>query len=232
MKALGREIDAFLQGREVVHSSRFRRLCGLWQLSHREPSSRRLAMLPQERLRARGVVMSLPTLQALASGRTPGVRRVALEAMEDLVREELGPGLDIHEEAARASPGLTDLGWVDARLIVARADEWLARHPGVTRRQVALCVADIVRKMRYTMSHNSIQPLLGGWKRRARVFVYRALHMLAAPMPRANADVASGKCLTRSCVFLAVWEGLCRHCWLSKRDPRPFDRTSENARPL
>ncbi len=232
LQALRREIDAFLQGREVVGSSRFRRLCGLWLLRHREPSARRLAMLLQERLRARGVILSLPTVQALASGRTPGVRRVVLKAMEDLVREELGPGLDIHEEAARVSAGLTDLGWVDARLIVARGDEWLARHPGATRRQLALRLADIVRRMGYTMSHSSIQPLLGGWKRRGRVFVYRAVRMLAGAQPCANADGGSGKCMTRSCIFPALWEGLCRHCWLSKHDSRPFDRASENARPL
>ena len=53
--------------------------------------------------------------------------------------------------------------------------QWLAAHPGVSARRLAHDLAARVGEMGYRVSPNGIQPILGGWKRRTRGYVYRAM---------------------------------------------------------
>ena len=55
------------------------------------------------------------------------------------------------------------------------ANDWLQRHPQVSRRQLARRLSERVRRSGFTTSASSIQPILGGWKTRARAYVYRAM---------------------------------------------------------
>lgn len=221
---LAGEIAASVERREVVSAWGFVRLCRLWQLRHHEPSSRRLALMLRQRLAAGGLPLSLPHLQNLVSGRTRGVRRGVLQVLEELVRQELHQGETLEQEVAKVFPRMADLGWVKAESVVAPAREWVARHPGMTMRRLALRLAAAVRRMGYPTSHNSIQPILGGWKKKARRFVYRAMLVLMEERPGSVEEPRQVRCLTRGCVFPAVQEGLCRTCWLSKHDFRPFER--------
>jgi hypothetical protein len=79
--------------------------------------------------------------------------------------------------------------------------------------------------MGYSMSPNSILPLLGGGRKRARGFVYRAMRAELAREVRSN----QAKCRTRSCVLPAAHDGLCRRCWLAVSDTTPFTRRSSGA---
>jgi hypothetical protein len=225
---LAEEIAASVERREVVSAQGFVRLCRLWQLRHHEPSSRRLALMLRQRLAEGGLPLSLPYLQNLVNGRTRGVRRAVLQVLGELVRQELHQGETLEQEVAKVFPRMADLGWVKAESVAALAREWVARRPGVSPRQLALRLADAVRRMGYPISHNSIQPILGGWKKKARRFVYRAmLALMEERWPRSLEEPVHSRCLTKGCVFPAVQDGLCRTCWLSKYDFRPFERRSD-----
>lgn len=222
--ALASEIDAAARRREAVPSPVFVRLCRLWQVRRHEPSSRRLAVLLRQRLAERGILYSLPHVQNLVSGRTRGVRRGVFETLQELVRQELHVE-DLEREVAKASPHVADLGWVEAVSVAAMAREWSGRHPGMSMRQLALRIAEVSRRIGYPISHNSIQPILGGWKKKARRFVYRAMLMLMEERSsRSGQEPTQPRCRTRGCVFPSVREGLCQICWLSKYDFRPFER--------
>jgi len=224
---LAEEIAASVERRKVVGSQGFVRLCRLWQLRHHEPSSRQLALMLRQRLAEGGVPLSLPHLQNLVSARTRGVRRGVLQVLEELTRQELHKGETLEQEVARVFPRMADLGWVKAESVAALAREWVARRPGVSPRQLALRLADAVRRMGYPSSHNSIQPILGGWKKKARRFVYRAMLVLMEERPGSVEEPRQVRCLTKGCVFPAAQEGLCRQCWLGKHDFRAFERRSD-----
>jgi hypothetical protein len=81
--------------------------------------------------------------------------------------------------------------------------------------------------MGYPTSHNSIQPILGGWKKKARRFVYRAMLVLMEERPGSVEESRQVRCLTKGCVFPAVQGDLCRQCWLSEHDFRQFERRSD-----
>jgi len=104
------------------------------------------------------------------------------------------------------------MAWVRAEPIVALAKTWLEQHPGMSKRQLAVRLSARIREMGYSRSHVTLQPILGGWKKKTRRFVYRTMLM----------ECPSVKCLTKSCVYPAVREGLCRVCLLWKYDPVPF----------
>lgn len=182
----------------------------------------------RQRLAAGGVPLSLPHLQNLVGARTRGVRRGVLQVLEELTRQELHQGETLEQEVAKAFPRMADLGWVEADSVAALAREWVARRPGVRRRQLALRLADAVRRRGYPTSHNSIQPILGGWKKKARRFVYRAmLALMEEPWPKSLEEPVQVRCLTKGCAFPAAREGLCQMCWLSKYDLRGFERRSD-----
>ena len=217
------DIALAARGRDFVPAARLHGLCQLWRAQHREPSFRRLCLRLQRRLAERGLRQSLPHLQAIASGRLRAVRRSVARVLEQILRGELDACGDRRRVERPAS--VSDFKWVDAGLVRGLAEEWQTRHPGATRRQLALRLAQAVRAMGYSMGHNSIQPLLGGWKKRARGFVHRA--MLAELAHEARS--APAKCRMRSCVLPAARDGLCRQCWLAASDTAPFARRSSGA---
>lgn len=226
-RASSAEIAHAARGRDLVHATRFHELCELWRAGRREPSFRRLCLRLKQRLDERRIRLSLPHLQAIASGRARAVRRCVLQALEEVVRAELPLGHEVEAHGPWPGSAVGDLRWIDARRVVDLAQEWLALHPGATRRQLALRLARAVHQMGYSMSHNSIQPLLGGWKKKARGFVYRAVR--AELWHHEGPPVVPARCRTRGCVFPAARDGLCHRCCRSARDARPFARRSTGA---
>ncbi len=172
------EIDAFEQGRDLVDGKRFRSLARLWQMRHKQASSRRLASLLGEKLRERGVRVGLDHLQRLVSGKARRIRLEVMQAMDDMMKGEVGPDdLERMLEQEASTEDALDLAWVQAPPIRELAHEWVRLHEGATMRQLALRVAQTVRQLGYSTSHNTIQPILGGWKQRTRGYVYRAMLM-------------------------------------------------------
>jgi hypothetical protein len=147
-------------------------------MQHKQASSRRLASLLGERLRARGVRVGLDHLQRLVSGKARRIRVEVMQAMDEMMRSEVGSGeLEQLLEQEPSTEHALDLAWVQAHPIRELAQTWVGRHEGATMRQLALRVAQTVRRMGYSTSHNTIQPILGGWKQRTRGYVYRAMLM-------------------------------------------------------
>lgn len=167
-----------MDGRAFASVERFRRLCLLWRVQSRTASSRALAARLHADLAASGIRVGLHHLQNLVNGRTRRVRRSILAALESLVRNVLPEGADLAASLAQVEGDLkhaADLAWVKADPIVVMGREYLAAHPGASLRQLAQQMAVCIRRMGYTTSANTLQPILGGWKLRTRGYVYRAM---------------------------------------------------------
>jgi hypothetical protein len=98
--------------------------------------------------------------------------------MESLLDGLLPNGKDLKQAAAEviSHPArLVDLCWVQAPPITILAQRWLAERPETSMRQLAIRLAKTAQVMGYTTSHNTIQPILGGFKKKTRGFVYRAM---------------------------------------------------------
>jgi hypothetical protein len=98
--------------------------------------------------------------------------------MEALLRQSLPEGDDLQGELAAAAQKQTqqiDLCWVDAQPIATLAKTWLEQHPDTTQRQLSIRVAKSARRMGYTTSPSTVQPIFGGYKKRTRGLIYRAM---------------------------------------------------------
>jgi hypothetical protein len=125
----------------------------------------------------RGVSRSLHHFQELLEGRLCRVRRAVLEALEGIVRCGLGIR-DLDTELRKMDSGRAarrDLEWVRAEPVAGMARDWVSRNPGTSFRRLALRVAEDVRKGGFPVGVSTIQPVLGGWKKKTRGFVYRAV---------------------------------------------------------
>ena len=96
--------------------------------------------------------------------------------MEIVLWEEFPQLKNWEEEIAKLTPTrIADLSWVKAKPIAALARTWITQHPGYTMRQLAMRVSKTVRRMGYASTHNTIQPILGGHRKKTRGFIYRAM---------------------------------------------------------
>ncbi len=195
-KDLKTDIARSLKRRTFVDAKRFRQLCRLWQFHHHEPSTVRLAGRLKKRLVRRNMSTHVQHLQKAMTGSSRRIRYAFQEAMEETMREEVRGRASIEMEllAYRTSEQLAaDLRWVPAGPVAALAREWLAGHPGVSQRQLAIRVSLAVNRIGFSYSPSTVQPILGGWKKRARGFVRRALleqwNVPLATRPRRERDV-------------------------------------------
>ncbi|MCB9655428.1 MAG: hypothetical protein H6729_15010 [Deltaproteobacteria bacterium] len=172
------DIQGTLEGRSLIDAASFRRACRLWQILSREASTRRLATLLRERLAEGGVRVGIEHLQRAIGGKTPRVRQDLVLAMDALLASSMPEGETLDSLTAKiewSSPRNLDLAWVRCEPIADLAQAWLQANPGVSMRQLALRVVKTIRRMGYRSSHNTIQPILGGWKKRTRGYVFRGL---------------------------------------------------------
>jgi RNA polymerase primary sigma factor len=172
-----KEIADYFQDRALEPAERLVDLARAWKLRNHQPSSRHLSLILHEKLRQRGIGPGLAQIQKAVDGRFKRVRHALIVEMEGLLRKSLPEGHDLPGEMAAARKQTTqiDLCWVKAEPIAALAKAWLLQHTAATMRQLAIRVAKTARRMRYAASLDTIQPILGGHKKRTRGFVYRAL---------------------------------------------------------
>lgn len=172
------EVKASVEARSLVSAERVPELCRLYRHRTRCPSTRKMAQAVAATLAASGITLNYEHVQRILGGRSDSVRKAVLHAIEATVRGVLRDGETI-ETALDSLPKSRlrddDLEWVEAKPIADLAKEWLAAHPKVTQRQLAIRVAKAVRRMGYQCSLDSVQPILGGWKKNTRGFVYRAM---------------------------------------------------------
>jgi len=171
---LENEVTESVQGREVVRTERFDQLAALWQRRQRGTSRRQLALQLQTRLAEHGVSAGLHHLQKLLNGRRRGGQRRVLGTLEEIVRAVLEPGETL-EQALGASGNAGEFMWVDAAALVQLAHDWLAQHPGVSRRQLALALTSAASERGLETSHNTIQPILSGRRKRVRRYLHDVL---------------------------------------------------------
>lgn len=173
-----RDIAGYAAARRLEPAARLASLVLAWKVHTREPSMRRLAFRLRERLSARGLDLSAARIQTALAGKTKTVRAALVQEMETLLRAVLPEGKDLSAAVAEAAADRTrldDLRWVDARRVSGLAEHWLSANPASSMRQLAIRVAETARRLGYSTSSNTIQPILGGHKKRARGFVYRAM---------------------------------------------------------
>lgn len=172
------DIAAYLQDRALEPAGRLVDIATAWKLRNHEPSSRHLAVILQQKLLQRGLDLGVYRIQGALDGKAKHVRRALIVEMEALLREVLPEGHDLMLEVAAAAEKKNrqvDLCWVKAEPIAALAKAWLEQHPDTTMRQLSIRVAKSARRMGYASSLNTVQPILGGHKKRTRGFVYRAM---------------------------------------------------------
>lgn len=172
------DIAAYTEDRKLEPAEQLVDLARAWKLRTRDGSSRWLAILLQEKLEPRGFDLGIHRIQEALDGKAKHVRRALIAAMKQMLKEVLPAGRDLGSEVAAAAAKQTqqiDLCWVRAEPITALAKSWLAEHPGTTARQLSIQVTKTARRMGYATSPSTIQPILGGYKKRTRGFVYRAM---------------------------------------------------------
>ena len=172
------DLAVYIQDRALEPADRLADLARAWQLRNHEPSSRHLSVILKEKLRKRRIDLCLRQIERAVDSRFKRVRHALIVEMEALLRESLPEGHDLSGEvaaAAKTQARQIDLRWVKAEPIAALAKGWLELHPGTTMRQLSIRVANTARRMGYRTSLNTIQPILGGHKKRTRGFVYRAM---------------------------------------------------------
>ncbi len=172
------DIRHSLRRRSFVDASSFRQLCRLWQVRRREPSTRRLAVLLKERLSGWGLSANVTHLQAIINDDRRRVRYAVLEAMEEVLREQIRNARNVGRPLLTATARErveADLRWVSAQPTAAMARRWLAAHPGVSQRQLARRACESLARMGYSSSLNTLQLILGGRRKKTRGFVQRAL---------------------------------------------------------
>lgn len=106
------------------------------------------------------------------------VRGVFLEAMEEVLREGIRdlPNVGRRLRTATSSEQVeADLKWAPAQPTAAMAREWLAAYPGVSQRELARRLCKTLTRLGYSSSPNTLQPILGGRRKKTRGFVHRAL---------------------------------------------------------
>lgn len=172
------KIDQFLAYRELLPVRRLLDLAIAWKVHSAETSTRRLAVMLREKLMSNGLDLSLRRIQEDLDGKAKNVRAALVTETESLLRGILPAGTDLSNAVNQALGNRTrliDMSWVQAQPIALLAKRWLVIHPDASMRQLAIGVARSARGMGYSTSASTIQPVLGGHKKRTRGFVYRAM---------------------------------------------------------
>ena len=175
---LAEDITAYSRDRKLQPAHWLVKLALVWKVHTHEPSSRRLADKLRSRLLERGLDLGLHRIQGALGGKAKTVRGALIAEMESLLRGILPDGKVLLRAVAEAIDDptqLIDLGWVHAPPIAILAQRWLVASPETSMRQLAIRVAQTAQKMGYSTSHNTIQPILAGHKKKTRGFIYRSM---------------------------------------------------------
>lgn len=169
------EIRAAHEGRFFENAHKIHEVASEWKIVHKEPSSRKLALNLRQRLAERGIEMGLPHIQKLVDGRAQRVRHTVAAAIEDILREEMAAQSGRATVSAAHVANEDDLAWVQAEPIAQMALQYVADNPRMTMRKLSMQISRVVERYGYATSPNTIQPILGGHKKKTRGFIYRAM---------------------------------------------------------
>ncbi|HEX5033504.1 MAG TPA: hypothetical protein VFW62_03405, partial [bacterium] len=183
-------LDSFAQSKAALENSSddslyvspkfLTQMADAYLYRHKGLSRRRLALSLSQTLEKRGISIGLETLQAALSNKTQKVRKVLEEELLDYFRAEGFAGraeveayLNETEAAGRGEVRKVEVGdlsqWADA---------YLLKHPGLSRRQLALQVRDRLEKKGYVYHLSSIQSVLEGKTRKTRQVIVETLKEL------------------------------------------------------
>lgn len=176
---LSNEIHASHEGRFFENARKIHDVACAWKVVHKEPSSRKLALRLKERLGERGIEMGLPHIQKLVDGRARRVRHGVATAIEEILQLDMEAQPAAVPTPAALVASELDLAWVRAEPIAAMAQKYVAQNPGTTMRKLSIQMSHVVERLGYATSPNTIQPILGGHKKKTRGFVYRAMLEIA-----------------------------------------------------
>ncbi len=174
VREMAREIHSSQQGRAFESARTIHDAARAWKIQHKEPSSRRLSIHIKQRLSEQGIVIGLPHTQKLVDGRARRVRHAVANAIVSILSDST-PKNDAAAETNHEPDAALDLAWVRAEPIAEIARTHVASRPGTTMRKLAIQISRIVGELGYSTSPNTIQPILGGHKKKTRGFIYRAM---------------------------------------------------------
>lgn len=172
---LSSEIRTSHEGRFFDDARKIHDIAREWKIVHKEPSSRKLALRLRERLAERGVEMGLPHIQKLVDGRAHRVRHGVATVIEDILRHEMTTQPAAAPASASKQANELDLAWVRAEPIAEMARRFVAQNSDMTMRKLSIEISRVVEQFGFATSPNTIQPILGGHKKKTRGFIYRAM---------------------------------------------------------
>ncbi len=126
-------------------------------------SRRKLALLLQKRLEAKGFSVGMEAIQSAIAGKTQRVRLIYEQEMAALVEE-----LPIENSTTIEQPAMS---YGDATMIPQWVDEILPNHPGLSRRRLAGMLQQELQSREISMSLNSLQVILSGKTQKTRRLV-------------------------------------------------------------
>ncbi len=172
---MGNEIRTSHEGRFFENAHKIHEVAREWKVIYKEPSSRKLAIRLRQKLADRGVEMGLPHIQKLVDGRAHRIRHGVALAIENILRDEMAAQSKAAAAVETQSTDELDLSWVRAEPIAEMAQKYVAEKSGMTMRKLSIQISTVVERYGYATSPNTIQPILGGHKKKTRGFIYRAM---------------------------------------------------------
>jgi hypothetical protein len=166
------------EDRRFTSAAKFYRLCYVWKLVNRHPSSRRLAILIRKQLRKDRMIVGIDHLQQIINHEKRRVRRSIVRALEELLLQNLGDRQELERRTETIFPfsgAVQDLRWIRPGSITPLAEKWLSLHPGTSRRQLAIRLQEAIAKMGFSASLGTLEQILHGQRTKARGFVHRAM---------------------------------------------------------
>jgi RNA polymerase sigma-32 factor len=172
---MSNEIRTSHEGRFFENARKIHDVAHEWKVFHKEPSSRKLAMKLRQRLAERGIAIGLPHIQKLVDGRAHRIRHGVALVIEDILREEMAAKPSAIMAPTDGATNELDLAWVQAEPIAKMAQHYVTNKAGMTMRKLSIQLSHVVERYGYATSPNTIQPILGGHKKKTRGFIYRAM---------------------------------------------------------
>src|SRR5262249_38762394 len=147
---------------------------------HKGMSRRKLALQLGRSLKDKKITLGLETLQAALSGKTQKVRKV-LE--EELLNCFFAEGFKNREEVEAFIHGTGNAGHqevqkVDVGHLSSWTEAYLLKHPGLSRRQLALRLRHRLNEKGYVYHLSSVQSVLEGKTRKTRRVILDTLQEL------------------------------------------------------
>lgn len=172
---MNNEIRTAHEARFFENAHKIHEIAREWKVAYKEPSSRKLAIRLRQKLAEREIEMGLPHIQKLVDGRAHRIRHGMALVIEDILREEMESQAITGTPLGPPATNEIDLSWVQAEPISEMAQKYVADRPHMTLRKLSIQISHLVERYGYATSPNTIQPILGGHKKKTRGFIYRAM---------------------------------------------------------